>query len=775
MRTLGGLAVLGAIALGAACSTDSGVDRTDGSGASNGAGASSASGGSGAGSSTGGTLNVGGSLGSGGTAPIGDFEIAPLDSVIDYASGDALPTVQFTATSGGASVDAVWFVDRLEIGTIDATSGLFTATGNVAGVVNVTARYGNLEATTTITVNIAASQNGDDGEATSGGPGGLGGVGGEGQGIALNDGTRALLDGAATADAALVALYPYDGTVWPRGLLAPLLQWKNGAHPAQAIRIKIQSGAYSYTGYFGRPSALGSSAAFQRHPIPQGAWYGATYSNPGPGNDMSLELVVLGDDGVVYGPITWSWPIAAGSLKGTVFYQSYMTNLALNSPAKSAWGEWFGGATLAIKSKATAPELVAGTSSETSGSTDPDSSGCRVCHVVSADGSTLISQHGDDYGRSSLYDLKNGYAETAFPDTAAYDKNFAWAGLYPDGSLALSNSGMPMADQDWAPSAASSRLFSLPDGAEVTTSGLTDFVTQAATPSFSPDGAHVAFNFYSGAGGAGITATKTLVAMDFDRATSAFSNPRALYTEGSARSPAWPSFLPTNDAVVFGVTEIITTSMSGDYYPDRRGQLWWADMNGNAHALDQANGTGYLPNAFTGHDEDDDWQSQPTVAPIVAGGYAWIVFTSHRAYGNVATRTPGHANAYGEDFSEGNPDGPTTKKLWVAAIDIPPTPGSDPSHPAFYLPAQELYAGNTRGFWTLDPCKQSGETCETGDECCGGFCRPGEDGAPVCGEKPTIDACSREYEACNSAADCCQDDPAIDCISGHCALPLVVK
>ena len=36
----------------------------------------------------------------------------------------------------------------------------------------------------------------------------------------------------------------------------------------------------------------------------------------------------------------------------------------------------------------------------------------------------------------------------------------------------------------------------------------------------------------------------------------------------------------------------------------------------------------------------------------------------------------------------------TTKKLWVAAIDLNAPAGSDPSHPAFYLPAQELLAGN---------------------------------------------------------------------------------
>ena len=63
-------------------------------------------------------------------------------------------------------------------------------------------------------------------------------------------------------------------------------------------------------------------------------------------------------------------------------------------------------------------------------------------------------------------------------------------------------------------------------------------------------------------------------------------------------------------------------------------------------------------------------------------------------------------------------------KLWVAAIDLNAPAGTDPSHPAFYLPAQELLAGNSRGYWVVDPCHVDLTSCETGDECCGGFCRP---------------------------------------------------
>jgi hypothetical protein len=110
----------------------------------------------------------------------------------------------------------------------------------------------------------------------------------------------------------------------------------------------------------------------------------------------------------------------------------------------------------------------------------------------------------------------------------------------------------------------------------------------------------------------------------------------------------------------------------------------------------------------------------------------------------------------------------TTKKLWVAAVDLNAQPGTDASHPAFYLPAQELLAGNSRGFWVLDPCKADGEACETGDQCCNGFCQPDDEGNNICSDQPPNGECSQVQEACDTAADCC--DAETVCINGFCAI-----
>jgi hypothetical protein len=107
----------------------------------------------------------------------------------------------------------------------------------------------------------------------------------------------------------------------------------------------------------------------------------------------------------------------------------------------------------------------------------------------------------------------------------------------------------------------------------------------------------------------------------------------------------------------------------------------------------------------------------------------------------------------------------TTKKLWVAPIDLGAAPGTDPSHPAFYLPAQEILAGNSRGFWSLDVCRQDGIDCQSGDECCGGYCQPADGGLTCTSTPPT---CAGEYERCTADTDCCGYGQGITCIGGFC-------
>jgi hypothetical protein len=56
------------------------------------------------------------------------------------------------------------------------------------------------------------------------------------------------------------------------------------------------------------------------------------------------------------------------------------------------------------------------------------------------------------------------------------------------------------------------------------------------------------------------------------------------------------------------------------------------------------------------------------------------------------------------------------------------------------------------GVGTNDTCLEDGEPCTFGDECCGGFCLPNQDGDLVCGSD-----CVPKDGVCTTHADCCDD------------------
>ena len=121
---------------------------------------------------------------------------------------------------------------------------------------------------------------------------------------------------------------------------------------------------------------------------------------------------------------------------------------------------------------------------------------------------------------------------------------------------------------------------------------------------------------------------------------------------------------------------------------------------------------------------------EPTVNPIASGGYAWVVFTSRRMYGNVATIDRWHERS--AQLRLAHQTSPT-KKLWVAAIDLN-APARHRPQPSGVLSAG---AGAPRRQLArlLDasiPATPTATSCETGDECCGGYCEPGGDGGLIC-------------------------------------------
>ncbi len=697
--------------------------------------------------------------GDGATLLQGPLVITPPTPSVSVTTGQAPPTVPFQATVGGTPTSVAWGIDRGELGTISA-SGVFTPAGTLGGTATITAVYGSQKATTTVTVNILTTQQGDP--AWMAGPldagtGGYMGVGGDGPGAVPSMAQMTALGmtpGPDAGDPGVKMIYPYDGTVWPQGLLAPLLQWDPGAHAFDSVYVHIKEKNYEYQGYF-----AANKTPFVNLPIPESVWTAATLSNSG---EPFVITLVFAQGANTYGPYSESWTIAQATLQGTIYYNSYGTALVQNSDGNDSYGKQYGAGTLAIKPGSTAPVLVAGVNSVGMGGT-----GCRVCHTVSADGQSLVTQasnaSANDYSKTVYVNLSNDTTDGG--GTPLATANLAFPAFYKDGTLLLSSSG-GMIDGDSA-----SRLYSVPAGTTLPSTGLPAGF-QAALPSFSPDGKHTSFNFWGGTltnGSTTLTADQiSLALLDFD-GTSVFSNPRFLY-KPTTGNVTFSSFLPNSAGVVF------ETELSHNEWGYTRngntGELWWADIaTGTGHRLDQLNGYAggsvYLPNNASGANthtsaQDATLNYEPTVNPIASGGYAWVVFTSRRMYGNVAQLNPWTSDPRNYPWLEQVTD----KKLWVAAVDLNAPAGTDPSHPAFYLPAQELHAGNSRGFWTVEACHMDGQSCQTGDQCCGGYCQPGDDGGLVCSSK--MPACSAQYDKCKQDSDCCGVQQGITCINNVC-------
>ncbi len=772
-----------AIVLGAAFAAcddgGSGAGQSGGNGAQS--STSNSSGGNG-GSGEGGGFDI--PSNGGGTSQGFDVQPAAPQTLL-VTIGDAPPTLTYTATNNGSPANAGWSVDKGNIGTVTPgpdSSSVFTPTGTTGGSALVSGGFNGQTESREVFVQLSGSQNGYDpndplqaaqvpsgiGDLTAGG--GVGGVGGEGLGGAVADQSTldALLTPSGDGSAEdLRFIYPYAGTVWPRGLPSPNLMWRWSVGDADAIQIELSTttSSFSWSGSFDRPAILAlTGGSFIRHPIPQNIWKMAT--DTAGGTDKLTMRLTVAKDGIGYGPIEQTWTIAPARLSGTIYYNSYGTQLAKNFTGAVGGDGNFGGAVLSIRAGDAGPGLAAGGNG--------DSSQCRVCHSVAADGSRMVAQWGNN-GTTSVYDMTpNGISEQLLTNGAEFP------GLSADGSMML------------APNAT---LYPLPDSSvALPSTGLTAISTSLGMPAFSPDTSKVVFAML--VSGAYSAPKQKLVVMDFDPVTSVFSNAVLVADyEGQAAEmrAGWPAFFPDGQSVIFHTQ--LAAGVDGNNLADLRTRKgaraeisWTSAANASSvtplNALNgkDVNGNSYLPvleapislactgdgaqvgNIDTSHANDVELNYEPTVNPVASGGYAWVVFTSRRLYGSVAEIPPFCSDPRGVNLVNNI----TTKKLWVAAVDINGVPGTDESHPAFYLPGQELLAGNSRGFWTLDPCKMDGEGCEAGDECCNGYCQPDGDGDLVCSNMPPDGECSEPQEVCETAADCC--DPSNLCVNGFCTI-----
>jgi hypothetical protein len=589
-------------------------------------------------------------------------------------------------TTGPLGANPNWSSDHPAVGSI-AADGTYTAVGSLGGTVTITASYGNLKATASLVVKIQYVQN----------PGNV------------PTAVQSALQSATTPDATVKWAYPYDQTVFPRGILGSTLMWLGGS-VTDYYYIHVTAPTFELESY--------STAPNEWWDFTVTAWQQFLDTTSGPAH----VVVTRWNGAQATQLVDQHWIVATGSMLGTIYYAAYYQNAGAEL-----------GKVLRLRPGATVFDdfLDAGTT-------------CTSCHTVSANGGTLVYSSG--YWppvTSNSYDLKQQtQLFSGFTNNDAGASQWGLPGLSADGTTLTENFTALR-----GPIGVQTGGFDPTTGLPL--AALTGLTKPLGMPVFSPDNLLLAYVD---------TTTQDLRAYDWDPVNKVAVNDRLIVA--SSANPAspqiqYPTVSPDHQWIVYqrgpGLGSL---GLSGDIY------MASVANPGAERELNALDGTTY---PFAAGSRDQHLNYEPTFAPVAAGGYFWILFHSRRTYGSRLTNA-GYVQP-----------GVGTKQLWVAAFDQAPVAGTDPSHPAFYLGGQSPTALNTRGYWALNPCLSDGNPCQTGTDCCSGYCDAtldagagGDAGSMVCGP---ASGCSLDGNKCTTTADCCNAPTGTTCINSVCSVP----
>lgn len=333
---------------------------------------------------------------------------------------------------------------------------------------------------------------------------------------------------------------------------------------------------------------------------------------------------------------------------------------------------------------------------------------CRGCHAITRDGGRIAFMYnGGDNPRAGL-----AWVGAPDPPIVANSSRFQWdfVSFEPAGLRAAAVHHGRMWLADTTPG--------LPEGlAELgPVPGVNEGGRAATHPAWSPDGTLLAFVDRDPGGVDWSFGWGDLWVLPWDAGTEAFGAPRRLVERGAGDQDtiSYPTWSPDSRWLAYSRG------------PDNRGEppanLFVADpLTGDATQL--------LRGGPAGQDV------LPAFSPFREGGYYWLLFYSRRPYGAVTTN----------------------KQLWVMAIDANHVPGTDPSHPAFWLPGQNPAESNITAYWARVGCAREGNECKSDDDCCVGLsCLPDGEGATTC---QRVD-CVLPGRPCTSADTCC---PGFEC------------
>lgn len=515
-------------------------------------------------------------------------------------------------------------------------------------------------------------------------------------GTGVGPSVPAMFDGAtAVADMERAASlrYPLNNVVFPQTVYAADVQWQRTA-PGDYFRIKLTKADLDITAYVAHTP--------ERHwLVDENAW--RTLAASSPGVPASLEIArfeaatgqVITED-----PISITFvPVA---VNGAVYYWDIVAGRIRRIRDGAGTFEDF----------MPTPPMGNG-------------SNCIGCHSVSRSGRYMAGRLGGGLNVGTVFDLTQDLTPSPAPSQwdALGQQQYWWFSAWnPDDTRMVVATQQPTI----------LRLFD-PAATGGTPSMLTTSTTPNGTqPDWSPDGTTIAFvseNSHWGAGfNAGNISTMPVNGDDFGPVTQ-IHNAMSLseVTPGGGNADSYPSWSPDSQRIAF--------SHGGtDRSEHNNGNLYIMGRDGSSVVpLAAANGSNAV-------------NFQPRFSPFADQGYFWLSFLSRRVYGNTAEGGfPPHGNAASEERRR--------QQIWVTAIRADAAPGEDPSAVAYWLPGQNPRSTNISAYWAPIPCREQGEGCDVGADCCSGECA--DDGGTLVCSPPPPDRCRQNGESCSEASDCC--------------------
>ncbi len=431
------------------------------------------------------------SMPDGGSTTVVSLGIDPADPVLTSTDGASVSqTFTLTATYSDGHMAAVstgfWSLGSTRLGTIDSTTGVFTAEGESGGTETVSVDALGMTATTTVTVNLDRHYMGD--------------------GVPADAPTS--FASTATADTTRQAglLYPLADVVFPQNVYPPDVQWERG-DAGDVYRLTFTAPHTTLTAY-----VVHSGGGFGYDLlIPRAEWRALADSSGGETVTLVVDRFISASSETIAGAPR-SFQFASASITGAIYYWDLGAGRI-----QRIGGDGSGRETLVPNPPAR----------------PTDGERCIACHTISRDGRRMAAE---------VWDASQGYGAVLdlTADLSGDPPPFV---VPPTGVQFLTSSFNPDATRLIANWANEIFLVDANTGMQLPTTGTPLPTTSSAQPEWSPDGNTIAFVMNHNGASWGVDFTASDLGVIPVTGADAFGAPSVI-VPGGGRALARPSWSP---------------------------------------------------------------------------------------------------------------------------------------------------------------------------------------------------------------------------------------